>query len=265
MNNPGSVQLNTIWKELWHLRLPGKIKHFGWKVLKGVLPCYGVLAGRHIPLNPQCPMCKIGFEDIQHCLFTCPRALEVWTELGLEEEIDRAVLQDRSGSISLEILVRLRSVRHEIPVAELILVAMWFLWWQRRQCTKGESIQTPEQSAMSIWVLATNFVRAYTPNQPIRKNDHNWKKPTDGAIKVNVDASFHAETLSGACGAIARDDRGNFLAAATCVLPHVSNVHSAELLAVRSGLTLAANLGCTKVIIESDSMVALEAISDPNA
>ena len=46
-NSPGSAQLSEVWKELWHLRLPGKIKHFGWKVLKGVLPCYGVLAGRY--------------------------------------------------------------------------------------------------------------------------------------------------------------------------------------------------------------------------
>ena len=54
-NCPGSAHLNTIWKELWQLRLPGKIKYFGWKVLKGVLPCHRVLASRHIPLIPQCP------------------------------------------------------------------------------------------------------------------------------------------------------------------------------------------------------------------
>ena len=34
---------------------------------------------------------------------------------------------------------------------------------------------------------------------------------------------------------------------------------------IRSGLILAEKLGCTKLIIESDSMLALENISDPNA
>ena len=170
-NSPGSTQLSGVWKELWHLHLPGKIKHFGWKVLKGVLPCYGVLAGRHIPLILQCPICKVGLEDIQHCLFTCDRATQVWSLLGLTEEIDRAVVQDRSGSITLDILIRLHMTTHDIPTAELILVAMWFIWWQRRQVVKGETVPTPEQSAISIQVLATNFVRVNTPNQPIRKND----------------------------------------------------------------------------------------------
>ena len=64
VNSPGNAQLNGVWKEVWRLRLPGKIKHFGWKVLKGVLPCYGMLADRHIPLIPQCPICKVGLEDI---------------------------------------------------------------------------------------------------------------------------------------------------------------------------------------------------------
>ena len=124
LNSPGSAQLNAVWKELWQLRLPEKIKHFGWKVLKEVLPCYGVLAGRHVPLIPQCPLCKIGLEDIQHCLFTCIRASEVWTALGLSEVIEQAARQDRSGSITLDILIRLRTVTHTIPTAEFILVAM---------------------------------------------------------------------------------------------------------------------------------------------
>ena len=35
-------------------------------------------------------------------------------------------------------------------------------------------------------------------------------------------------------------------------------------MAIRCGLTLGANLGCTNLAVESDSHNALEAISDPN-
>ena len=45
----------------------------------------------------------------------------------------------------------------------------------------------------------------------------------------------------------------------------MSSAGSAELFAIRCGLYLAAKLGCMKLIIESDSLTALEAISDPNA
>ena len=36
-----------------------------------------------------------------------------------------------------------------------------------------------------------------------------------GILKVNVDASFRAETLSGGTGVVARDDHGSFIVAAT--------------------------------------------------
>ena len=55
------------------------------------------------------------------------------------------------------------------------------------------------------------------------------------------------------------------MAATTCAIPHVSSASSAELLAIRCGLILAVNFGCTKLILKSDCTTALEAISDPNA
>ena len=58
-------------------------------------------------------------------------------------------------------------------------------------------------------------------------------------MKINVDASFHADTMAGACGAMARDEHGNFIAAASWVLPHVVSADSAEINAIRSGIILA--------------------------
>lgn len=122
-----------------------------------------------------------------------------------------------------------------------------------------------EQAAMSIRVLATNFLRANTPNQAVRKRNQVWKKPEVGVVKINVDASFLADNFSGSCGVIARNDQGQFLGATTQLIPHVSTIEEAEMIAIRCGLNLATNLGCTKLVIESDSTSALEAISDPYA
>ena len=166
----------------------------------------------------------------------------MWASLGLIEEIDKAVIQERSGYVNLDTLIRLQKLAGDIQMAELILVAMWFIWWQRRQVSKGETISTPKQSAISIRVLSTNFVRANTPKLATYKKDQVWKKPGRGVIKLNVDASFHEENLHGACGVVARDDHDKLLGAATQVLPHVSSAGSAEILAIRSGLYLAANL-----------------------
>lgn len=61
---------------------------------------------------------------------------------------------------------------------------------------------------------------------------------------------------------MARDDHGNFIAAAAWTLPHVSTVDSAEINAIRNGRILAANIGYTKFVIESDNRSALDAISN---
>ena len=73
----GNMQINPIWKDAWRLQILGKLKHFVWKVLHGVLPCFGVLAARHIPCSTQCPCCPMGAEYVQHCLFRCRRVKEV--------------------------------------------------------------------------------------------------------------------------------------------------------------------------------------------
>ena len=75
----------------------------------------------------------------------------------------------------------------------------------------------------------TNFFRANSLNQPVRKFDQIWKKPETGCVKINIDVSLHAETLAGACSASARDDRGYFIAAATWPLVHVPTVVSSDI------------------------------------
>ena len=85
---------------------------------------------------------------------------EVWTELGLDEIRTDAVREDYSGSVTLEILARVGSVHEGLQTTELVLVASWFIWWQRHQHIKGEVIQTPERSVVSIKVLMTYFVRS---------------------------------------------------------------------------------------------------------
>ena len=61
-------QRYPVWAKLWESSLPGKIKIHAWKVLHGFVPCFGVLANRHIALPTNCPMCAGGCEDIKHAL-----------------------------------------------------------------------------------------------------------------------------------------------------------------------------------------------------
>lgn len=93
-------------------------------------------------------------------------------------------------------------------------MAVWYIWWQRRQHVRGEAIKSPERTIMSIKVLATNYLCAASNKVQRKKDDHMWRRPSHVFMKVNVDASFHVENLSGATGAILQDEWGQFIATA---------------------------------------------------
>jgi hypothetical protein len=75
---------------MWSLDVPSKVKKILWKALHGVVLGMSILADRHIKVHPQCPIYKKGPEDINHLLFCCERAREVWRELGLLAEIKKS-------------------------------------------------------------------------------------------------------------------------------------------------------------------------------
>jgi hypothetical protein len=126
------------------------------------------------------------------------RAKEVWKALNLEEEVKRACNEDRLGSVTLEHLVCVKPNQvqsDELTHPDLAAVAAWYIWWQRRQVVNGDHVQSPERTVVAIRVLVKNYSRAksskYKP-----KSTHKWMKPLHGLVKINVDASFSAETMT---------------------------------------------------------------------
>ena len=161
LSRHGGSRPHPVWRKIWSLRFPRKIKIFLWRCLHNAIPCFCVLADRHIGSISQCPICKSGAEDIKHALFNCMRAKAVWAALGIERVIHDASLVDRSGSGVLEFLLCDQSTQHNyddsIELPELIATASWFVWWHHRQQVRGEEVQTPLRSALAIHALALNF------------------------------------------------------------------------------------------------------------
>jgi ribonuclease HI len=254
---------NSVWEKLWSLQIPSKIKIFGWRVLHAMIPCKGVLANRHIGNMAGCPICADGCEDIKHMMFTCERAKEVWRCLGLEDRLGDILNIDRSGSVIVEEIIkrggRLPSIDN-VGAAELFLTAGWFIWWERRKKVHGEEVQTPFRSAMSIRVLAKNYMEARSKS--VVKKKEGWKKPMEGGFMINVDAAFDGESGKGATGVIIRDHTGAFVAALQTYLPHVVDAPMAEAYAFRDGLTLAQQIGLQNFTIQTDCAQVVETMKD---
>lgn len=59
--NLGPSSSNSIdyefWKNLWHIPIPEKIKHFLWKCCHNILPIRANLARKKIARSDSCPIC----------------------------------------------------------------------------------------------------------------------------------------------------------------------------------------------------------------
>ena len=255
----GTSTQNPVWEILWKLRVPLKVKIFGWKALHGMIPGLSILANRHIKTTAQCPVCKLGPEDIKHLMFTCARARQVWTAIGIMDVIDDISTVDRSGSVCFEKMLRRKYPPNpkldKITVAEAILVGSWYIWWQRRQFVHGESVAPPPQSAFSILGLATNFKGAELVKTP---KEVRWQKPMFNAYKLNIDAAFLVNG-SGAMGAVLRNHKGEAVAGSGLPLSNLLDATTAEALALQRGFDLIDHIGCSPVIIETDSLEVCKA------
>ena len=99
--------------------------------------------------------------------------------------------------------------------------------------------------------------------KPVQR-DTCWSRPASGCIKINVDASVHMGRGAGSCGAILRESKGSFIAAAVEFKQHALDAPTMEALAVLLGLQLAYELGIQSIAIESDSLDILHAIQNPS-
>jgi hypothetical protein len=91
----------------------------------------------------------------------------------------------------------------EMGLKELITTACWYMWWGRRRISHDEPVQIPSRSPQAIFALALNFSRSCKRNSGIRR--HGWEKPPKGFVKLNIDAAFSIDSLSGATGAVIHD------------------------------------------------------------
>lgn len=81
-NNRGG---GDIWKKIWKLPGPLKIKQFVWRVAHNSLAFKQNISRRGVRLDTRCPVCFRFDEDGGHCFMKCKPVRQCWRELGLEQ------------------------------------------------------------------------------------------------------------------------------------------------------------------------------------
>lgn len=139
-------------------------------------------------------------------------------------------------------------------MADLIMM-LWNCWNSRNKFIFNGQID----KAQSIWEKASNLsseFRIYNPvNPPILaqiENIKKWKRPTNGTIKVNFDATVNNNRMG--YGVIIRDEDGFVLGGGGGFQEGSFSVLEAECIALERSVEVANKLNLTgKVTFETDS------------
>ncbi|KAG2309040.1 hypothetical protein Bca52824_028788 [Brassica carinata] len=89
---------NPLKAMIWKLKTSRKIKHFLWQALSDSMATCSRLADRHCGTDRMCPRCGTEEETINHCLFSCPPAIQTWALSDIRYTIISGILPELLSS-----------------------------------------------------------------------------------------------------------------------------------------------------------------------
>jgi hypothetical protein len=109
-----------LWKILWKIDVPPKVRGFWWRVINEFIPCRQVLKNKHMDMISDCKTCGAEEESIIHAFFECTRARLSGGNLKKIASIKIPLLHPRSWA------------------TDVILCGCWAVWQERNVVWHGE-------------------------------------------------------------------------------------------------------------------------------
>ena len=256
----GGDSRTRLWKKVWQLKLPAKVKIFAWRACIDGLPTRLNLVRKGLNVGADSPLCGKVAESTSHALIFCNKISEVWWNWR-SCPINLLAVNKSFVDLALEILDAGSPVD-----LETLFVTAWAVWYNRNQVVH-ESICSPY---FQIWNLAfrtqVDFknVALFCMFQQQHSSDVGWAAPPPEVYKKNVDGATVGNGCRSTVGVVIRDCRGLVVATACRVLNGDYGVAVIEALAVEEGIRLATEMELQRIIVESDACVVVDAINQSN-
>ncbi|KAF8092103.1 hypothetical protein N665_0424s0035 [Sinapis alba] len=257
-----------LWRSIWKIQAPSKLRHFIWKALSGALAVRERLHSRRMIDGPTCILCPSGVETICHMLFTCAAAKEVWDISGIRKPNNGFSMN--YVFLNIYHLMFLNPRESNQLCYKSFPWILWHLWKARNVLIFEKTRQTPyvilfaALEEAQTWFDANNVVISPNlPQQNIRVSSVSWFPPPTGYVKCNVGITWDENLL--ACGAawIVRDQKGIALLHSRRAFSGVSSQMEAELLGFAWAVESAHSLNLKNVIFESHYLLVKEALLSP--
>ena len=86
--------MKPLWKRIWSLSIPCKIRNFLWRACKDAIPTLKNLKRRCVMEDSSCSLFAQHDEDALHALWSCPALAQVWNEDPQWNFRDQKAFQD---------------------------------------------------------------------------------------------------------------------------------------------------------------------------
>ena len=110
-----------LWKKVWHLNLPEKIRIFAWRACMNALPTMQHLKVKGVNIDGSCPLCGQGPENTMHTLFNYDCSKLVWIFW-----VERPAILDGGALDVIEVAIQV--IRNGTPKdLETLFVTAWYI------------------------------------------------------------------------------------------------------------------------------------------
>ncbi|KAK7845520.1 putative ribonuclease h protein [Quercus suber] len=248
-----------LWKTIWSLNIPQKIKFFVWKASRDILASKQNLARRKITENGVCDLCGDEEESTCHLLWFWDHAKEVWrnSKFALPFEIS-------ASWKFMDVLENLQRCEHLRPgLLEQVTTVCWGIWKNRndlRMGGKGKAGRTILRNAMNLVAEFQNANEAKTEHLSVTPATVSWQPPCHGHYKVRIDGAVFSKRKQAGTGIVIRDSEGEVIAALSKKWKLSLGALEAEAKAWEMGALFAKEVEIREAEFEGDSLVVCNAL-----
>ncbi|KAK9988947.1 hypothetical protein SO802_029186 [Lithocarpus litseifolius] len=197
-----------LWRKLWHLKIPAKIRIFAWRACMNALPTKLNLSKRGVNTNVSCPICDEEIETTSHPLISCKYARQVWDNWS-ENPVNISINNNDILDVAMRIVAE--GTTHDL---ETFFLTTWSIWYIRNQKVFKDSCHLSTQVWNFSRRLSHDFKEAsntFCDKQSLLKEG--WSPPPLGMYKVNVDGTTSNDGRPSSIGVIIRNSKGEITAA----------------------------------------------------
>ncbi|KAK9985942.1 hypothetical protein SO802_030893 [Lithocarpus litseifolius] len=254
-----SSEIRKVWRFLWGMNLPNKIKHFAWKACRNILATKENLRRRNIVDNGLCVCCGSHTETVGHLFWFCDHAKEIWTSSKLSTPFEVMPSWD-----FMEVMCQVQRWNDSFPgLVERTVMICWGIWKNRNEIIHGGTGRPGRVVVRSALMLLDEYQTANESPKVGQKSTHatvRWSPPQQECYKVNVDGAVFTRRRQTGIGVVIRDSAGEVVAALCKRLAVPLGALETEAKAMESGVRFAAEVGIRDVIFEGDSLTVYNAV-----